>query len=91
MLKVFPRIPEGFVIKAGDRGFPVDTVQYILSELERLYYFPNYTPSGVYDDATMALITDFQRRNGIPATGNVDRETWDALAVQHNLLFDRSE
>ena len=91
MLKVFPRIPEGFLIKAGDRGFPVDAVQYILSELERLYYFPNYTPSGVYDDATMALVTDFQRRNGIFATGNVDRETWDALAVQHNLLFDRSE
>lgn len=91
MLNVFPRIPSDSLIKLGDRGFPVNAVQYILSELERLYYFPNYTPSGEYDDTTAALIADFQRRNGIPATGNVDRETWDALAVQHNLLFDRSE
>jgi len=90
-LGLFPRYPQGFVLKSGDVGFLVTAVQYILGELERLYSFPEITISNVYDDATAAIIRDFQRRNGIKVTGEVDRETWDALAVQHNLLLEYEE
>ncbi len=86
MIDVFPREPQGFRLRQDDEGILVDIVQYILSELERLYYFPNIQRSGRYDEATSAIIADFQTRNGINITGEVDRETWDALAVQHNLL-----
>lgn len=86
MIAIFPREPSGFTIKLGDSGYIVDTVQYILGELERLYYFPNVQMSGEYDESTAEIIKDFQRRNAIDPTGEVDRETWDALAVQHNLL-----
>ena len=89
-LSLFPRQPQ-FQIGIGERGFLVDAIQYMLSELERLYFLPEYTPTGEYDGTTAALVTDFQRRNGISPTGNVNRETWDAMTIQHNLLLDRSE
>jgi peptidoglycan hydrolase-like protein with peptidoglycan-binding domain len=90
-LAIFPRYPQGFEIKKGDKGFLTDTVQYLLEQLERLYHFPNYTASGIFDDLTEAYVRDFQKRNSIPITGIVDRETWDAMAVQHNLLLEYEE
>ena len=84
---LFPRQPQGYAVTVGASGALVDVIQYILDELEALYNFPAYTPSGEYDEQTALLVRDFQRRNGIAVSGNVDRETWDALAVQHNLYF----
>lgn len=93
MLSLFPRYPAGFVIKQGDKGYLAVTVQHILRELERLYYFPTVPtePTGIYDENTAAIVRDFQKRNSIPVTGNVDRETWDAMAVQYNLLLEYKE
>ena len=92
-LALFPRYPSGFVINQGDGGYLVLTVQHLLRELERLYFFPTapLEPTGIYDENTSALVRDFQKRNGIPVTGRVDRETWDAMAVQHNLLLEYEE
>ena len=93
MLALFPRYPAGFVIKQGDRGYLAATVNFLLSQLERLYFFPNLPAefSDIYGDDTAAAVQEFQKRNGIPITGNVDRETWDAMAVQHNLLLEYEE
>ena len=92
-LALFPRYPAGFVIKQGDSGFLAFTVQHLLRELERLYFFPTapLEPSGNYDQNTANLVKEFQKRNGIPVTGEVDRETWDAMAIQHNLLLEYEE
>ena len=89
-LSLFPRYPENFILKSGDTGYLVDTVQYLLDQLERLYGF---TPArtGIYDGDTEKAVRDFQERNRIGATGSVDRETWDAMAVQHNLLLGYRE
>ncbi len=93
MLALFPRYPAGFVIKQGDKGYLAFTVQHLLRELERLYFFPTAPaePTGIYDENTAAIVRDFQKRNFIPVTGNVDRETWDAMGVQHNLLLEYEE
>ena len=85
-LDLFPRSPIGFELSEGDSGILVDTVQYILGELERLYSFPEIKRSGVYDYTTASSVKYFQERNNITPTGKVGRETWDALAIQHNLL-----
>ena len=34
---------------------------------------------GVYDTATVEAVRAFQRENGLPVTGDVDRETYNAL------------
>ncbi|MBQ4090687.1 MAG: peptidoglycan-binding protein [Clostridia bacterium] len=88
-LEIFPRLPLDYALNEGDTGFIVDAVQYVLGELEQLYTFGPYTPSGTYDEPTARLVTLFQDKNGIAPTGRVNRETWDALAVQHNLLANR--
>ena len=90
-LDLFPRSPKGFALSEGDTGILVDIVQYVLSELERLYSLPEIKRSGVYDPETAQAVKHFQERNAIPPTGRVDRETWDALAIQHNLLDKYNE
>lgn len=92
-LDLFPRNTYGgeYEASAGDSGFLVDAIQYLLGELGRLYSFPEYAPSGVYDESTAAIVRDFQTKNNIPATGKVGRETWDAMVAQHNLLLEAEE
>ena len=87
-LEIFPREPRDYSLGVGDEVFLVDVVQYILGELESIYYFPAFSITGTYDTATADAIADFQRRNQIGASGRVNRETWDALAIQHNILVE---
>ena len=87
-LGLFPREPQDYSLSIGDQGFLVDTVQYILSELESIYFFPSFSITGTYDDITANIVAEFQKRNKITPSGKVDRETWDALAIQHNILVD---
>ena len=37
------------------------------------------TPDGRYDDKTREVVRDFQRQNSLDPTGNVNKETWDAI------------
>ena len=85
-LDVFPRMPMGYSLKLGEKSFIAVAVQHMIDELEKIYLFPTLSNSGVYDEVTAANIREFQARNRIPQSGEVDRETWDALAVQFNLL-----
>lgn len=92
-LDLFPRNIYGleYEMTVGEIGFLVTAVQYLLGELSRLYSFPECAPSGVYDEETASLVREFQKRNGIEATGKVGRETWDAMVAQHNLLLEAEE
>ncbi len=45
--------------------------------------------TGEYDEATAGNIRDFQRINGIPITGEVDKETWNRLAEAYNKYLNR--
>ena len=90
-LDLFPREPQGYALTIGDKSFLTDTVQYMLEELSRLYYLPNFKITGEYDDNTANAVAEFQKRNLINQTGKVDRETWDALVIQHNILLDGDE
>ena len=90
-LDLFPRSPSDFQLKKGDTGYLVTTVQFLLDQLERVYAFPTILQSGIYDDDTESTIVIFQKKNFISPTGRVDRETWDALAIQYNLLDKYNE
>lgn len=47
---------------------------------------PFVVPDGVYGEATRNAVTDFQRESGIPPTGEVDEQTWDALLKAYNTI-----
>jgi flagellum-specific peptidoglycan hydrolase FlgJ len=60
--------------KPGDRGLQVRAVQTLLTLHEQ--------PAGIYDDfdaATEEAVKKFQDAAGLKETGEVDRDTWDAL------------
>ena len=85
---LFPRMPQDYSLGIGDTGFLNDAVQYMLYELSSIYFFPNFEISTVYNEKTADAVRDFQKRNSIFQSGRVDRETWDALATQHNILLE---
>ncbi len=41
---------------------------------------PFLTPDGVFGETTLEAVMTFQREAGLPVTGVVDRETWQAIS-----------
>lgn len=69
-----------------DQSRYVAQVQSILRDLS--YWLegnPAVAVDGSYDNGTRQAVTEFQRRFGLPATGNVDGVTWRALHDIHRL------
>ena len=84
----FPRLPENYTVEMGDTQFLVQIIQHALQELAVSYLWDVQPPlSGVYDSDTAAAVKKFQQANGLPATGNVDLFTWNALANAYNRQF----
>ena len=89
---IFPRMPIDYVLEPDGEQFLVTVVQYILNELRVLYDdIPLNEQGGRYDEVTRQGVTAFQRRNGLDATGLIDRATWNALSGAHRRLTDRGE
>lgn len=45
---------------------------------------PTLIPSGRFDAETAEAVRWFQREHGLPVTGAVDRDTWDAIFQAYN-------
>lgn len=74
----------------GDRSPNLYLVQSILDYLSTQHK-PISAPSrgGTLDDLTAASILSFQKLIGLPATGNLDRKTWQQLSKQFTLNANR--
>ncbi len=84
----FPRLPEDYTLEVGEQQFLVSIIQNALRELAIDYDWPVEVPlTGVYDEATAAAVRVLQQLSGLPATGGVDRATWNALARAYNRTF----
>ncbi len=82
----FPSYPNDYTIKRGEKSFLVAVLQYMLNEIGIIYnVFDTLEINGEYDEATENIVRDFQERNGIEATGEVDRQTWGLIARIYNL------
>ena len=85
----FPRLPESYTVEVGEAQFLVSVIQNALRELSVVYDDLGDVPlSGEYDEATARAVRVFQEKHGLPATGGVDRRTWNALADAYNRSFD---
>lgn len=64
----------------GDEGIYVRVLRYYLGVLG---YFDPALPilplGNTYDQQTTDAVLTFQRQNGLPETGEIDRETWNAI------------
>lgn len=65
-------------------GQPVRSLQTMLRFIaESRDGQPSVIPDGIYGPNTVAAVSDFQRRKGIPSTGIADQTTWDAVAQEY--------
>lgn len=61
-------------------GKPVTSLQTMLRWIaQEDPAIPSVIPSGVYGADTKKAVTAFQRAHGLPVTGSVDYETWNAI------------
>lgn len=74
----------------GDSSPNLLIAQSVLAYLSRKHE-PISAPSreGLLDDPTAASILSFQKLNGLPPTGNLDRKTWQQLSKQFTLNANR--
>ena len=64
-----------------------EAIRNLQRYLRQLSYVDGRIPSppidGVYDTATRASVTAFQKVEGLPETGVVDRDTWELLFLRY--------
>ena len=70
-------------IQLGDRGVKVEHLQYMLQVLsDYISEIPPVTIDGVFGPNTRDAVLAAQRRFGLPQTGVVDFDTWEAIYDQ---------
>lgn len=68
------------VVRRGDRGIPVSTVQYYLNFLA--FFNPSLSPvnvDGIFGQQTFDAVLTFQNQYGLTIDGIVGRDTWNML------------
>ena len=46
-------------------------------------------PDGIYGKQTIAAVSEFQRRSGLPVTGNTEQQTWETVASAYTAALIR--
>lgn len=77
-LYAFPETT-GYVVSMGEISDIVMIIQILLDSLGAYYDGMPVVVSGEYDESTRLAVELFQKSGGIKQTGNVDKETWNAL------------
>lgn len=79
----------GQVIRRGEENPNIYIVQAILTVLSQLY--ASVTPpgfTGVLDLATSNALSSFQQMSSLPATGELDKQTWRHLALHYPMAIN---
>lgn len=88
-IKVFPD-GTGFILRTGSTGGIVYIIQVMLNAITP--HFNNLSPiayTGKMDDATTRQISLLQHTASYPETGEIDKKTWDLLAIMFNNYANR--
>jgi len=73
-------------------GQPIRSLQTMLRVIARYDpAIPEPIPDGIYGQETMAAVYAFQRKHGIPVTGVVNQETWEAVAEAYDASIVEAE
>lgn len=81
----FPSAPPGYVTTPGERNSFIVILQWLINELGVVYdALPSLALSGMMDAATSEALRIYQKIQGIPPTGQLDRSLWNQLARDYN-------
>ena len=79
----------GQIIRRGEENHKLYLVQSMLLTMSFLVEeIPGPELSGVLDGPTERAVTAFQLKAGLPATGEIDKQTWKALSLQFSSASD---
>lgn len=82
----FPHI-DTYHIPTGEESELVGILHHMLRTLRLVHDDLGELPDGIqYDNRTENAVRIYQRKNGIPGSGQVDRITWDTLAREYNQI-----
>lgn len=71
-------------------GQPVRSLQALLRELSFYHSgIPPVIPDGIFGGQTRAAVLAFQQEFALPATGEVNNDTWDAVVTEYEALMRR--
>lgn len=80
----FPRVDQ-YRISVGEESELVGILHHMLRTIQLFHDDLGELSEGIrYDNRTENAVRIYQRKNGIPGTGQVDRATWDTLAREYN-------
>ncbi len=83
----FFAIGENPSLKRGDSSDAVVFVQLLFRRLSRDFLGYSVTEiSGIFDEITESNVKEFQRINLLNQSGEVNRETWDRIAMYYNMF-----
>lgn len=69
-------------------GQPIRSLQTMLRVIaEDDPSHPSVIPDGIYGAETMAAVSAFQRKHGLPVTGVTDQDTWEAIVAAYNPAY----
>ncbi len=86
---LIPKKLAGGKISPGDESALVSIIQALLSTLEVIFTYPSVSINGIYDNDTENAVSEIQRINGLPMTGEIDKDTWNALSREYEKYKDR--
>jgi len=79
------------IIRRGDENLNLYIVQAVLAVLSQVYGSPAPGMTGVLDIPTSNALLVFQQMHALPQTGELDKETWRALALQYPLAYNSTQ
>lgn len=69
---------------------PIRSLQTMLRVLaEDDPSLPTVVPDGIYGPETVTAVSAFQRKNGLPPTGNADQQTWESIVAAYDKALIR--
>ena len=76
------------ILKYGDTGIEVEYVHYYLNAIAFLDNdIPYLKTNSVYNDATVAMVTAFQQKYGLPVTGTMTYKDWNVLKTTYDAML----
>ena len=77
------------VIRKGEENPNLYVIQAVLLVLSEAYGTPPPNQSGILDEATATSIMHFQQMHALEPTGELDKLTWKAIALQYPLAANQ--
>lgn len=85
-------LPNDYELVLGASNALVRLIELMLEEISSVYTIlaGTFEVNGVFDSDKQNAISEYQKINRLSVTGNIDKQTWDRLASDYNLILRKN-